>query len=81
MASPDHGPHDCVPRLTFQPISLTDFRFRYASDQDGFFEVAVVDAVRVSNSFGLRLSVASGQRDMDDARGHESASLRQIGRP
>jgi hypothetical protein len=54
------GPHDCIPCLAFQPIGLTDFRFRCASDQDGFFKVAVVDAVRVANSFGLRLSVASG---------------------
>ena len=74
------GPHDRIPCLAFQPIGLADFRFRCASDEDRFLEVAIVDAVSIANPFCLRLSVAAGQGNMDDARGHKSASLRQIGR-
>ena len=45
-----------------------------ASDENRF-EVAIVDAVSIANPFCLRLSVAAGQGDMDDARGHDSTII------
>src|SRR6476620_2077288 len=51
------------------PVGLADFCFRGASDQNRFFEVAVVDAVSVANPLCLRLSVAAGSGRAILARG------------
>jgi hypothetical protein len=57
----------------FQPISLADFRFSRAPDQDRFLIVAGMQAESVTNALSLRLAVATGQRNVDDGRGHQLA--------
>jgi hypothetical protein len=40
--------------------------------------VTGVDSVRVADALGLRLAVASGERNVDDARRHEGDKLSAI---
>jgi len=54
---------DRVPGLTLQSVGFTDFRLSRAADQDGFSEVGFVDTVGIPNTLGLRLTVATRERN------------------
>jgi hypothetical protein len=63
-------PHDRVPGLAFQPVGLPDLGLGGTPDQDRLPVVVGVDAVRLPDALCLGLAVATGERNMDDARGH-----------